>query len=105
MSKISAKELSFINKRFAKADLSAEDVFGFSATIARSDRTTSYHTRLSKNTLEAFNKSMANSGVAMGILHAKSLPVGRVYSGEVSGNSMDAKFYALKGMNVTIGVP
>src|SRR3989304_4830795 len=96
MAKISSKDLSFINKRFAKSELSDEDVFGFNATIARSDKTTSYHTRLSKRTIEAFEKSIATTGVAMGILHAKSLPVGRVYDGKVSGNSIDAKFYALK---------
>lgn len=100
--KLSGKELSVINKKFSKVELTEEDVFGFNATIARSDRTTSYHTRLSKNTLEAFTKSIANSGVAMGILHAKSLPIGRVYDGEMSGNAINAKFYALRDMNVTI---
>src|SRR3989337_4550147 len=95
----------FINKRFAKSELSDEDVFGFNATIARSDKTTSYHTRLSKRTIEAFEKSIATTGVAMGILHAKSLPVGRVYDGKVSGNSIDAKFYALKDMSVTVSLP
>lgn len=102
MSQVSDKELSYINKKFAKSELSTDDIFGFNATIARSDRTTSYHTRLSKATLEAFSKSIATSGVAMGILHAKSLPVGRVYDGEVSGNAINAKFYALRDMNVTI---
>ena len=105
MSKITDKELAYINKRFAKTELSNEDVFGFNATIARSDKTTSYHTRLSKRTIEAFEKSIATTGVAMGILHAKSLPVGRVYDGKVSGNSIDAKFYALKDMSVTVSLP
>lgn len=102
MSQVSDKELSYINKKFAKSELNTDDIFGFNATIARSDRTTSYHTRLSKNTLEAFAKSISTSGVAMGILHARSLPVGRVYDGEVSGNTINAKFYALRDMNVTI---
>lgn len=103
--KLSSKELSVINKKFSKVELSEDDVFGFDATIARSDRTTSYHTRLDKKTLEAFTKSISESGVAMGILHARTLPVGRVYDGAMSGNALTSKFYALRDMNVTINVP
>lgn len=102
MPQISDKDLAFINKRFAKTKLSEDDVFGFNATIARSDKTTSHKTRLDKRTLDAFVNSLSTSGVAMGINHANALPVGRVYDGNMSGNALNAKFYVLKDMNVTI---
>jgi hypothetical protein len=103
MSQLSKQELAYINKKFAKKELTEEDVFGFSAVIARSDRTTAYHTRLDKTTLAAFQKSINQDGVAMGISHQNQLPAGRVYNGELAGNALSAKFYALRNVNVNAG--
>jgi len=105
MAQISKEELSFINKRFAKKALKPEEVFGFEATVANAVNVTSYYTRFTRRTLEAFEQSINEKGVAMGVMHQNQLPPGRLYSGKVSGAKLKSKFYCLRDMqiNSTVG--
>lgn len=88
MAKPTPEELSVINTKFAKKELSEDDVYVFSDLMI-DNRPTSYYSRIHENLLKTFLNDTRN-GIGLLMNHnSRTLPVGRSFDAELKHDDVD----------------